>query len=596
MNFQTPANFLRRRNFLAAIMLLLLGLIGLRFFQFQIINHSQYAAYAENNSIRAVRLPAPRGMMFDRHGKYLVTNRPQYSLAVIPAEVSHTLDELSELGRYLGIEQAYIRNLVEEADGVYERFQPVTLLDDISFIQRSYVEEHRLEFPGIFFVDRAIRHYPARARATHVIGYLRNISIEELDHYRNEGYYPGDLVGAAGIEKHLEQVLRGKDGYSYHLVDNLLRDLGGIPDKPIQHPVVGDSVILALDIDMQAMAELLMEGYRGALIAMLPHTGEILAYVSAPDYPVAPFTGAISVSLWKQWRDDPDKVLLNRPINGLYPPGSTFKLVAMAAALADEKIDPDSTIECTGAYQYGNRLFRCNISVGHGLVNLEDALRVSCNVYFYQLIEKIGFDAWSDMARQFGFGSPTGVDLPQESIGLVPTRRYMNQKYTPTGWAGGHVLNLVLGQGDLLSTPMQIARMTAAIANKGKLVAPTLVISPPPTERDEPVIDLPLRIWDAMQAAMYKVVNEPGGTGFRARISNAKVFGKTGSAENPHGFAHSWFTGFAQTPSGRQMVLTIIVEQGGLGSRLATTLASEVLTYFVENYNEVGEEEFAQVR
>lgn len=596
MNRQTPADFLRRRNFLAGAMLLLLGLIGLRFFQFQIISHDQYAAYAENNSIRAVRLPAPRGMMFDRHGKYLVTNRPEYSLAVIPAEVSHSLDELGELGRYLGIEQEYIRKVVEEADGVYERFQPVTLLNDISFTQRSYIEEHRLEFPGIFFVDRAIRHYPARARATHVIGYLRNISDEETDHYRNEGYYPGDLVGAAGLEKHLERVLRGEDGYSYHLVDYLLRDLGGIPDKPSQRPVAGDSVILAIDIDMQAMAELLMEGYRGALIAMEPHTGEILAYVSAPDYPVAPFTGAIPVSLWEQWRDHPDKVLLNRPINGLYPPGSTFKLVAMAAALAGGKIDPDSTIECTGTYQYGNRLFRCNISVGHGQVNLEDAIRVSCNVYFYQLIETIGFDAWSDMARQFGFGRPTGVDLAQESVGLVPTRRYMNRKYTPTGWAGGHVLNLVIGQGDLLTTPMQIARMTAAIANKGKLVAPTLVISPRPREREEPVIDLSPWIWDAMHAAMYQVVNGPGGTGFRARIPGARIYGKTGSAENPHGIAHSWFTGFAQTPSGQQLVLTILVEQGGLGSRLATTMAAEVLTYFVENYDEVEEEELAQVR
>lgn len=595
MNRQSPADFLRRRNFLAGAMLLLLGLIGLRFFQFQIISHDQYAAYAENNSIRAVRLPAPRGMMFDRHGKYLVTNRPQYRLAVIPAEVSQSLDALGELGHYLGIEQGYIRKLVEEVDGIYERFQPVTLLDDISFTQRSYIEEHRLEFPGIFFVDRAIRHYPSRARATHVIGYLRNISDEDMDHYRNEGYYPGDLVGATGLEKYLERVLRGEDGYSYHLVDYLLRDLGEVPHKPIQRPVAGDSVILALDIDMQAMAELLMEGYRGALIAMEPHTGEILAYVSAPDYPVGPFTGAIPVSLWELWRDHPDKVLLNRPINGLYPPGSTFKLVAMAAALADRKIDPDSTIECSGTYQYGNRLFRCNISVGHGLVNLEDAIRLSCNVYFYQLIEMIGFDAWSDMALQFGFGRPTGVDLPQESVGLVPTRRYMNRKYSPTGWAGGHVLNLVLGQGDLLATPMQIARMTAAIANKGKLVAPTLVISPRSSEAEEPVIDLPPWIWDAMHAAMYQVVNGAGGTGFRAKIPGARVYGKTGSAENPHGIAHSWFTGFVQTPSGHQLVLTILVEQGGLGSRLASTLAAEVLTYFVENYDEVEEEELAQI-
>ncbi|UCH09691.1 MAG: hypothetical protein JSU61_10775, partial [Fidelibacterota bacterium] len=265
----------------------------MRFFQYQILDHSQYVAYAENNSIREVRLIAPRGMMFDRHGNFLVTNRPQYSLVVIPAEVQHSMDDLNGLGRYLEISAAEIQRIVGEASGPYLQFQPVTLVEEVSFTQRSYIEEHRLEFPGIFFIDHAIRHYPSRARATHIIGYLRNISEDDIEEYRRDGYFMGDVVGSAGLEKQYEQILRGEDGYRYHLVDYMLRDLGEVPHKPTRHPVPGHDLQLTLDIDMQALAERVMEDYRGVCIAMEPRTGEIFAYVSSPDYVLAPFTGPI---------------------------------------------------------------------------------------------------------------------------------------------------------------------------------------------------------------------------------------------------------------------------------------------------------------
>ena len=590
MNQQLSAVLIRRRNFIAAILILSLGVVGLRFFQFQVLHHDRYVAYAEDNSIREVRLPAPRGMMFDRNGDFLVTNRPQYSLSVIPAEVRHSLAELEELDRYLEITEEDIHRIVEEADEPYQRFQPVTLYDNVSFPQRSYLEEHRLEFPGIFFVDRAIRHYPSRARATHLIGYLRNVSTDDYERYRNQGYHLGDVVGSAGLEKHYEQILRGEDGYSYHLVDNLLRDLGEVTEKPAVRPVPGQDLHLALDIDLQALGEMIMEGRRGALITMEPNTGEVLTYVSAPDYVLAPFTGPIPIPLWEQWRDHPDKILLDRAKNGLYPPGSIFKLVAVAAALAGGQVDPEETVECNGIYQFGNRLFRCNIWPGHGHVNMEDAVSVSCNIYFYKLIQWIGFDAWAEMAREFGFGSPTGVELPQESVGLVPTPEYMDRKYADEGWTAGHLLNLVLGQGDILVTPLQITRMTAAIANGGRLVVPKLVISPRLKEVRERAIDLPPWIWRDMQQAMYQVINGEKGTGFRARVEGGAIYGKTGTAQNPHGEGHSWFSGFVKTRSGRELVVTVLVEQGGLGSRTAAPLAAEIFRHFIERYGDGGEE------
>ena len=590
MNQQLSAVLIRRRNLFAAAIILLLGLVGLRFFQLQIFHHDQYVVYAENNSIREVRLPAPRGMMLDRNGNFLVTNRPQYSLSVIPAEVRRSLTELGKLDRYLEITEEDIRRIVEEAEGPYERFQPVILYENVRFTQRSYLEEHRLEFPGIFFVDRAIRHYPSRARSTHLIGYLRTVSEDDYEQYRRLGYHLGDVVGSAGLEKQYERFLRGEDGYSYHLVDYLLRDLGEIVDKPAVRPIPGQDLQLALDIDLQALCEMIMEGKRGALIAMEPNTGEILAYVSAPDYVLGPFTGPIPIPLWKQWRDHPDKILLDRVINGLYPPGSIFKLVAVAAALAGGQVNPEDTVECNGVYQFGNRTFHCNIWPGHGHVNMEDAVRLSCNIYFYKLIQWIGFDAWAEMAREFGFGSPTGVELPQESVGLVPTPEYMDRKYADEGWTAGHLLNLVLGQGDLLVTPLQITRMTAAIANGGRLVVPKLVISPRLKEVRERAVDLPSWAWSYMQKAMYQVVNGDQGTGFRARVEGAAIYGKTGTAQNPHGEGHSWFSGFVKTGSGHELVVTVLVEQGGLGSRTAAPLAAEVFRFFIEKYGDAGKE------
>ncbi|MFC1484746.1 penicillin-binding transpeptidase domain-containing protein, partial [Candidatus Neomarinimicrobiota bacterium] len=317
-----------RRNLLAVFILVAMAAVGFRFFQLQILYHEKYVSHAEDNSIREVRVPAPRGIMYDRHGNFIVTNRPVYSLAVIPAEVQGSVTELMGLTRYLELPGEDIKRTIEEADQPYQRFQPITLQDGVNFIQRTHIEEHRLEFPGIFFIDRAIRHYPSRARATHVIGYLRDVSEDDYELYRREGYHLGDLVGYSGLEKQYEQVLRGEDGYRYHLVDYLLRDLGEVPDKPFQRPLPGQDLQLTLDIELQALCENLMEGRRGALVAMEPQSGELYAYVSAPDYVLAPFTGPIPVSLWEQWKDHPDNILMDRVINGLYPPGSTFKLIS----------------------------------------------------------------------------------------------------------------------------------------------------------------------------------------------------------------------------------------------------------------------------
>ncbi len=579
-----PRRQIVRRNVLALVAVGLLGIIGVRFFQYQILYHDQYAAYAADNSIRDIPLPAPRGFLFDRHGDFLVTNSPQYQLAVIPAEIYDNLDKLDILWDYLGVPAEEMVKKVQDASGPYSRYQPVILHKEITYVQWAFIEEHRLEFPGVFILDSNIRHYPSRARVSHVLGYLRSLSKEDLAKYRKVGYGPTDVIGASGVEKIFESKLRGDAGFNFRLVDNLLRDLGDVPNKESQLPIPGENIALSIDLDLQIAAERLLEGKIGTIVAVDPANGEVLVYASAPDYPLAPFVRPIPVALWKQYRDSPGKMLLNRPINGLYPPGSTFKVIAAAAALAADHVDPNITFECTGAYQYGNRTYPCNRKTGHGLVDMRMAMRVSCNIYFYQLIGQITFKTWYETSRVFGFGRPTGIELPQEYGGLVPDRPYMNDKYGLTGWSGGHVLNFVLGQGELLVTPLQVVRMTAAIANGGTLVRPTLLYDASDPEEELEFIDLPDWIWNELQLELFDVVNGGGGTGFRARVPGARVYGKTGTAQNSTENPHAWFTGFIRLNTGRQLALTVLVEQGGSGGVGATPLAGEIFSLYKKLY------------
>ena len=593
MNGSSNTVSLSRRNTVALVIAGLLAVLGARFFDYQVLHHDRYRLHAEANSIREVRLLAPRGIIYDRRGDAIVTNRPVYPLSVIPNEVSHSLDWLDGLSRHLGIPSEQIRATILEANrGPYERFQPVTLKDNVDFATRSILEEHRLEYPGIFFRETPIRHYPSPARATHTLGYLRRISPENLDSLRQLGYAIGDVTGEEGIEKRYQATLRGQDGTSYHLRDNLLRDLGELPGKSTVYPQPGTDLHLALDAGMQALAETLLHERKGALLAMDAATGELFALVSAPDYRLAPFTGPIPLPLWEEWRDHPDKILMNRAINGLYPPGSLFKLIAAADALADNRMDLESEFECTGEYELGNRIFHCLGT--HGWVNMASAVRLSCNVYFYQLIQRLDFRSWGKMARQFGFGQATGVDLGNESEGLIPTPAYMDRQYAQEGWTTGHMLNLAVGQGELLLTPIQMARMMAAIANEGRLVVPTIVIEPRVGRPRDSVVDLEPKVWDFLRESMYAVVNGQDGTGFRARVEGGRVYGKTGSAENPHGESHAWFSGFLETPTGFHLVVTVLVENGGLGSRTAAPIAAEIFSYYLANYETIPGDELAQ--
>jgi penicillin-binding protein 2 len=315
-----------------------------------------------------------------------------------------------------------------------------------------------------------------------------------------------------------------------------------------------------------------MSGYKGIALVTDPVTGQILAFVSSPDFSPDIFTGNTTLREWRDIVNDPTKPLLNRITNGLYPPGSTFKMITAIALLEGLMIEQDEEFECAGIYQFGDRVFKCWKVSGHGKVNLDQAITQSCNIFFYQAVQRVSLNRFINLCQNFGFGSKTGIDLPNELAGLVPTRDYMNRRYTSRGWSRGHLLNLALGQGELLVTPIQLAVYINKIATKGNTFIPHFLLSKVPESTNS--INLNEETWVNVEKYLFNAVNHKYGTGLAAdpKINGIKVYGKTGTAQNPHGDDHAWFVGYAK--DGNQMASTIIlVENGGGGGKIAAPIA-----------------------
>jgi len=407
-----------------------------------------------------------------------------------------------------------------------------------------------------------------------------------LEQMVNPVYKAGDLVGKNGLEKKYDLLLRGTKGVRYLKVDANGRELGDYdPDRNIP-PIHGNDLYLYMDYEIQRFADSLFEGKRGALVALDTRTGGVLAFVSKPDYEPGLLSGRINAQQWQKLVSDPYHPLFNRAIQSTYPPGSTYKLVAALAALQEGIITPEWTAFCPGYYKLGRKVIHCWNKAGHGNINLLQAIRGSCNVYFYQLGLKIGLPIWSEYSRKLGFGKPTGIDLPNEFSGLVPSVEYFNKIYGKNGWTRGHLANLAIGQGELLVTPVQMAVFTMIIANKGLYHPPHMVdkIYDYTTRKS---VQFPIKtgyvdgisddVYETIREGMRRVVN--GGTGWRAKVRGIEMAGKTGTAQNPHGDDHAWFIGFAPYEN-PEVAVAAIVENGGSGGGVAAPLVRK----FLEKY------------
>ena len=565
------------------VQLVLAGIFAILFFRFyhlQIYQHSKYEAKAGNNSVRKISLHAPRGIIYDRNGIPIVDNRQIYDLSVIPFDVTNQFD-YRMVSKRAGVSSIELKEKIAKGKKSFHRFRPIPIKRHINFETRSHLEENKLSLPGTIFSEFPARTYPVKAKLTHVLGYLRavtelSVSIpnQKLD------YKLGDVLGFSGIERIYESILRGRDGTEFRLVDIYGIDHGVYQDNPGLQPTPGKALNLSIDSELQALIEDLFRGKKGAAICMMPQSGEVLAFVSAPDYDLNSFAGPVPIELWERWNTDPERPLLNRGIQGLYPPGSTFKLIGAALAKEESIVDKNWTVNCNGVYHFGDRDFHCWNNAGHGIVNMDKAIFQSCNIYFYHLIQKLSFNNWKAMAENFGFGATTGIDLLGEKGGLVPGKKYMNKKYGRYGWATGNLLTFIIGQGDILVTPIQVAQMMSIIATRGNTKTPHLLVDSP---SENIIVSLKSTTWDFLQQATWNVVNHEDGTGKAAKVLGGEVHGKTGTAQNPHGENHSWFAGYLVKDGVPILSLAILVEHGGKGSVEAALISHKIFKYAQKN-------------
>jgi penicillin-binding protein 2 len=415
----------------------------------------------------------------------------------------------------------------------------------------------------------------------HLLGTLGEVDENEL----NDLSYleSGDMVGKKALERSFDRELRGKKGYKFVRVDAMGRVVEQIPAGKSALPEPGEHLYLSIDLRLQTFADTLMEGRRGALIAIDPRSGEILTLLSKPDYDIRLLSGVISSEIWDKLLNDPHHPLYDRVCQSGYPPGSTYKLVAAFAALNEQIIDPSWKVECPGYFRIGRKVVRCWMADGHGEMDLEGAIKNSCNVYFYRLGLLIGLNIWNKYSRLFHFGEKTGVELTNENPGLVPSYQYYNKVYGEGKWTKGMLANLAIGQGELLTTPLQLAQFITILANKGVLYRPHVglkLVDPIHKHvrwlsvKGKTLGEIPLPIYDIILEGMREVVD--GGTGWRAGIYGIPSAGKTGTAQNPHGDTHAWYIGFAPFDE-PEIAICVLVENGGSGGGVSAPIAAAYL-------------------
>jgi penicillin-binding protein 2 len=486
---------------------------------------------------------------------------------------------LVRVGALVELDSAEVRRRVNFANLTG---QSALLRRDAPFAVLAGVEETRSELPGIEVQVEPLRHYPYGTLAAHLLGYAGEISGAELDTLAIAGYRSGDLIGRTGVERSYEDFLRGQDGVEYVVVNARGRRVSTLKESGARAPVPGQDLVLTLDLRVQrALEEVMADVPRGAAVALDPRDGGILALVSRPAFDPNEFSHGLSRARWKELSEGGANPLLDRAIQGVYPPGSTFKIVTMTAALAHGVARAETRLApCPGGMNYGGRWFACWDHRGHGSLDLVEALQHSCDVYFYQLGLKLGLTGLEETAKAMGLGARTGVDLPQEARGLIPSTAYYDRRWGAGRWRSGLLLNLAIGQGELLLTPLQLALVAAEAASDGRPLRPHVVERVGsaqafrPGRPVQPGLPSDPAVWDPVHRAMELVV--ASGTGGAARVPGVRVAGKTGTAQNPHGQDHALFVCYAPVDSPR-VAVAIVVENAGHGGSIAAPRAGAML-------------------
>jgi len=574
--------------FPSLVVIALFCILAIRLFDLQIVQAYSYRRLSEENRIRVIPVDAPRGFILDRHGEVLVLNRPSYVVSILPFKLREMDRTMRRLGEILEMDPEEIIEKVNQSK--WRRFQPVKIKRDIDFKTLAIIQERKLDLPGVIYQVEPRREYLHGRLAAHLLGHVGEISSQEMEAHRGQGYHHGSLIGKSGLERYYEPFLRGEDGVEYVEVSAIGREIGPLEDRPPVKARPGNDLLLAIDLELQRSAEeALSDTVRGTVVALNPTTGEVLALVNRPAFDPNIFSSVVPESTWTRLNQDPGRPLLNRGVHGTYPPGSVLKAMTAGAGLEHGVISRYTRLApCTGSYKFGNRWFSCWRPEGHGSLNLMDAMAQSCNVYFYQLGLRLGLKRWSEFAMESGFGAPMGLDLGGESGGLIPTEEYYNDRYGRGKWTRGMLLNLAIGQGENLVTPLQIAVFMAAMANGGTLYKPHLVREISSVEgkitpvRSEVIGRLPMSAANLklVRQSLRDVVHGYRGTGRLARVSGVEAAGKTGTAQNPHGEDHAWFAGFAPVEDPR-IAVAVLVEHGGHGGDVAAPIAGRIFEAYL---------------
>jgi len=588
---------------LTAIMITVLALVSVRLFYLQVMQHQEMNELADRNRIRLRRVAAPRGLVFDRKHRPLVDTQPTFDAEIVPEDSTNLSETIERLESYLGGDDHVADKIAAADDEGRPPYEPVLVEERLDWPKVVALEAHQLDLPGVSLEITPGRHYLYGKMAAHLLGYVGEVSREDL--IRQTAYHMGDEIGKFGLEREWEPFLRGQAGGQEVEVDAVgrrLRVLKEIPDTP------GESVVLTVDLDLQQAAERAMEGKNGALVALDPNNGNILAMVSHPAFDPDVFGAGVKSADWRTLMSDPDHPLQNRVIQGTYPPGSTFKILDSIAGLQEGTLTQTTAYSCSGGIWFGGREYHCWRKQGHGTIALHNAIVRSCDVYFYDVGQHVGIDKLAHWANQMGLGFKTGIDLDNEKAGVIPSSAWKQKRYHER-WYPAETLSVAIGQGYVAVTPLQLAQFAAMVANGGIRYRPQFVTEvegldggvaksyPPIVEGRADMSPETLQI---VRDAMADVVNGAGGTAHKAALPGITVCAKTGTAQvvgnkgslvagededkMPEKFRdHAWLIAFAPKEH-PQIAIACLVEHGGHGGAAAAPAVHDVMQRFFQLY------------
>jgi penicillin-binding protein 2 len=564
-------------------------LLILGFFKLQIVDSEYYFQLAERNRVRSVPIIAPRGRMLDRESRVIVDNYPSFSVLLLREDAALLAQHLPDVAAGLGLPLEQLQLELESKKHI-PKFEPIIIKPEATEADLAFIESHRADLPLLELLMMHRRKYPSNGFMAHAIGYVGEASEQQIA--RSGGRLrAGDMVGKNGLERQYNETLMGVDGMRRVIVNSVgkevdkLSHVGAIPGKPIQ---------LTIDYDLQAVAEAAMAGEKGAVVALDPRTGEVLAMTSHPAPDPNQFAIRVQREEWKRLNEDPDHPLLNRAIQAQLAPGSVFKIVMASAMLETRAVPENFTAFCPGFANFYGRNFRCHIiskGRGHGVVDLHGAIVQSCDVFFYNVGQRLGIDRISYYAYMMGLGRRTGIDLPDEKAGLVPSEEWKQRAFKQP-WYAGETISVAIGQGATITTPLQLARTIGGIAMGGVFKQPHLLMAKKDLNQD--VIALSEHTTDVVTQAMFGVVNESGGTALASKLQGIEFCGKTGTSQliSAEGLKkvtgskrrytdNAWFVGYAPRRN-PEIVVAVLVEHGEHGSSAAAPVARDIIKRYYE--------------